>query len=81
MDRKTFLGWVSHVDDLTDAQRADAMAIMAGRPHEGAAAAIELAIGVDRQCPHCRTPARRIAGWPVGCGGIGAKPAARVSTH
>jgi len=55
MDRKTFLGWVSQVDDLTDAQRADAMAIMAGRPRQGAAAAIELAIGVDRQCPHCQT--------------------------
>ena len=55
MDRKTFLGWVSHVDDLTDAQRADAMAIWPVA-RRGAAAAIELAIGVDRQCPHCRTP-------------------------
>lgn len=57
MDRKTFLGWVSCVDDLTDAQRADTMAIVADHSHDRAsAAAIELAVGADRQCPHCQTP-------------------------
>jgi transposase-like protein len=55
MDRNVFLEWVSGVDDLTDEQRADALAILAGGRHEGAAAAIELAIGGDRQCPHCLT--------------------------
>lgn len=49
------MGWVSCVDDLTAAQRTDTVAIVAGRPHEGAAAAIELAAGVDRECPHCQT--------------------------
>ena len=78
MDRKTFLGWVSCVDDLTDAQRADTLAILIGRARE-AAVAIELGVGADRQCPHCRTFGGRIAGWPVGCDGIGAKPAAKVS--
>ena len=67
MDRKAFLGWVSQVDDLTEAQRADAMAIMAGHPHEGAAAAaIELAIGVDRQCPHCQRPGAENRGMARG---------------
>ena len=53
MDRKTFLGWVSCVDDLTDAQRADTLAILIGRAGE-AAVAIELGVGADRQCPHCQ---------------------------
>ncbi len=56
MDRKTFLEWVSRVDELTEAQRADALAILAGRSHGGAVAAIEMAAGDDRQCPHFQTP-------------------------
>lgn len=67
MDRKTFLGWVSRVDDLTDAQRANTMVIMSGGPHEGAAAAaIELAVGADRQCPHCQTPGAENRGMARG---------------
>ena len=52
---KTFLEWVSRIDGLTEAQRANAMALLAGRPHEGAVAAIEMAVGDERQCPHCQT--------------------------
>ena len=80
MDRAIFLEWVSRVDELTEAQRGDCLAILSGRPNAGvAAAAIELAIGADRQCRTARRPARRSAGWPVGCSGIAAKAAAEVS--
>lgn len=65
MDQKTFLGWVSRVDDLTNAQRADTMAIMAGHLPKGAAA-IELSIGAERQCPHCQTPGAENRGMARG---------------
>ncbi len=66
MDRKTFLGWVSRVDDLTDAQRADTMAFLADHPHKGTAGTIELAVDVDRQCPHCQTPGAENRGMARG---------------
>jgi transposase-like protein len=67
MDGKTFLGWVSLVDDLTDVQRAATMAILAGRLHEGAAsAAIELAVAAGRPCPHCHTPGAENRGMAHG---------------
>src|ERR1039458_1468781 len=66
MDRKAFLGWVSRVDDLTDAQRADTMAFLADHPHNGTAGTIELAVDVDRQCPHCQTPGAENRGMARG---------------
>jgi transposase-like protein len=67
MDRAIFLEWVSRVDELTEAQRGDCLAILSGRPNAGvAAAAIELAIGADRQCPHCQTPGAEKRGMARG---------------
>ena len=32
MDRKSFQSWLAGVDTLSDAQKAEALAILAGRP-------------------------------------------------
>ena len=57
MDRKEFQAWLSAVDTLSEAQKAEAGEILSGRPAgEASLAAIELGIGDDRSCPHCGTP-------------------------
>ena len=57
MDRKSFQSWLAGVDTLSDAQKAEALAILAGRPVGAASiAAIELGVGADRRCPPCGTP-------------------------
>lgn len=57
MDRKAFQDWLSEVDALSEAQKAEAGEILAGRPAgEASLAAIELGVGDDRCCPHCSTP-------------------------
>lgn len=57
MDRKSFQSWLAGVDTLSDAQKAEALAILAGRPVGAASlAAIELGVGEDRKCPHCGAP-------------------------
>ena len=54
MERRDFQAWLSAVDALSAAQKAEAGAILAGRPaNEVALAAIELGVGEDRCCPHC----------------------------
>jgi transposase-like protein len=57
MDRKEFQAWLSAVDTLSEAQKAEAGEILSGRPAGDASlAAIELGVGDDRCCPHCGTP-------------------------
>jgi transposase-like protein len=57
MDQKTFQAWLSASDELTDAQKAEAGEVLAGGPSGAASlAALELAVGEDRRCPHCSTP-------------------------
>jgi transposase-like protein len=57
MDRKQFEAWLSAAETLTAAQRAEAVAVLAGRAAGPAAlAAIEFGVGEDRLCPHCGTP-------------------------
>ena len=57
MDRKSFQVWLSEIDELTPSQKLDVADILAGRVIGGAArAAIEVAVGEDRPCPHCTTP-------------------------
>jgi transposase-like protein len=54
MERKVFQAWLTEVDSLTEAQKAEAAEILAGRPAgEASLAAIELGVGEDRRCPHC----------------------------
>jgi len=54
MNRMEFQAWLSAVDTLSESQKAEAGAILAGRPaDEASLAAIELAVGEDRCCPHC----------------------------
>jgi transposase-like protein len=56
MDRKEFQAWLSAVDALSEAQKSEAGAILAGRPvGEASLAAVELGVGDDRCCPHCGT--------------------------
>jgi len=54
MKRPEFQAWLSAVDTLSEAQKAEAGAILAGCPaDEASLAAIELGVGEDRCCPHC----------------------------
>lgn len=56
MDRRTFQAWLSVVDALSEAQKAEAREILAGRPSGAAAiAAIELGVDERRACPRCGT--------------------------
>ena len=56
MDRKGFQAWLSVVDGLSEAQKAEAMEVLVGRPvGEAALAAVELGVGEDRRCPRCGT--------------------------
>ena len=56
MKRAEFLAWLAGVDALSDVQKAEAGAILGGRPAgEASLAAIELGVGEDRFCPHCGT--------------------------
>jgi transposase-like protein len=57
MERKAFQVWLSDVDSLTDAQKAEAGELLTGRPvGEASLAAIELGVGEDRRCPRCDAP-------------------------
>lgn len=57
MERKEFQTWLAAVDSLSEVQKAEAGAILAGRPAgEASLAALELGVGDDRRCPHCGTP-------------------------
>lgn len=57
MERKAFQTWLAAVEQLTDAQKAEAGEVLSGRPAgKAAVAAIELGVGEDRRCPHCQTP-------------------------
>ncbi len=56
MDRRTFQAWLSVVDALSEAQKAEAREILAGRPSGAAAiAAIELGVDERRASPRCGT--------------------------
>ncbi len=57
MERNAFQTWLSSVEALSDAQKAAAGEILAGRPAgDASVAAVELGVGEERCCPHCGTP-------------------------
>ena len=57
MDHKQFQEWLSGIDHLSPAQRQQTEAVFLGDTETAASlAAIEAAVGGDRQCPHCGTP-------------------------
>ena len=57
MDHKQFQEWLSGIDHLSPAQRQQTEAVFPGDTETSASlAAIEAAVGEDRQCPHCGTP-------------------------
>src|SRR5665213_2631066 len=57
MERRAFQAWLSGVDTLTGAQKAEAGEILAGRTAgEASIAAVELGVDEGRTCPRCRTP-------------------------
>ena len=57
MDHKQFQEWLSGTDHLSPAQRQQTEAVFPGDTETSASlAAIEAAVGEDRQCPHCGTP-------------------------
>ena len=56
MDRKAFQDWAAKADLLSAAQKAEALELLAGRPAgEASRAALEMAVGEERGCPHCGT--------------------------
>lgn len=56
MERKAFLAWLSEIDRLSEAQKAEVGEVLAGRPAgEASVAAVETGVGEDRTCPHCGT--------------------------
>lgn len=56
MDGKAFRAWVSEIDALTEAQKAEAVEILADEQVGRASiATIELRVEKDRVCPHCGT--------------------------
>ena len=57
MDRKKFQDWLAGVDNLSHAQRSEALAVLSGQPDSVLSlAAIEASVEEDRRCPHCGTP-------------------------
>ena len=57
MDHKQFQEWLSGIDHHSPAQRQQTEAVFLGDTETSASlAAIEAAVGGDRQCPHCGTP-------------------------
>ena len=57
MDRKKFQDWRAGVDNLSHAQRSEALAVLSGQPDRVLSlAAIEASVEEDRRCPHCGTP-------------------------
>ncbi len=57
MDHKQFQEWLSGIAHLSPAQRQQTEAVFPGDTETSASlAAIEAAVGEDRQCPHCGTP-------------------------
>ena len=54
MDHKQFQEWLSGIDHLSPAQRQQTEVVFLGDTETSASlAAIEAAVGEDRQCPHC----------------------------
>ena len=57
MGHKQFQEWLSGIDHLSPAQRQQTEAVFPGDTETSVSlAAIEAAVGEDRQCPHCGTP-------------------------
>ena len=57
MENEYFQDWLAGMDNLSDAQRAEAEAVLLGRGEAvSSLAAVELTVGDDRRCPHCSTP-------------------------
>ncbi len=57
MDHKQFQEWLPGPDHLGPARRQQAEAVCLGDTETSASlAAIEAAVGEDRQCPHCGAP-------------------------
>ena len=80
MERKEFQAWLSAVDTLSAAQKAEAVEILAGRPVcEASVAAIELGVDEDRCCPHCGTPGAVAMARRGGCSATSAGPASGPS--
>ncbi len=69
MDNEYFQDWLSVIDNLGDAQRAEAEAVLLGRCEAvSSLAAVELAADDDRCCPHCERTRCSITGqgtWPA----------------
>jgi transposase-like protein len=63
MDREDYVAWLSQIDELSAAQRAEAGRSLAGQlPFETVVGLLEERVGVDRRCPHCAAPGAVIRG-------------------
>ena len=57
MDTKRFQDWLAGIDNLSGAQRAEAVGVLSGQPDDVLSlAAVEATVEEDRRCPHCDTP-------------------------
>ena len=57
MDGKRFQDWLAGIDSLSQAQCAEALAVLSGQPDDVLSlAAVEATVEEDRRCPHCGTP-------------------------
>ncbi len=63
MDHKEFQEWLSGIALLSREQRLEVEAVLSGSSQESASlAAIEAAVGEDRQCPRCHAPGAVLRG-------------------
>ena len=57
MDTKRFQDWLAGIDNLSGAQRAEAVGVLSGQPDDVLSlVAVEATVEEDRRCQHCDTP-------------------------
>ncbi len=57
MDGKQFQDWLAGMDNLSETQRTEALAVLSGQPDAVLSlAAVEATVEEDRRCPHCSAP-------------------------
>jgi hypothetical protein len=63
MNRQEYVAWLSEIDELSAAQRAEAGRALSGQlPLEAVVSLLEERIGAERRCPHCAAQGAVIRG-------------------
>ena len=67
MNRQEYVAWLSEIDELSAAQRAEAGRALSGQlPLEAVVSLLEERIGAERRCPHCAAQGAVIRGQANG---------------